>query len=98
MEGRASEFGIIEWFEVLGNGGGWLFKPKGYCGGYMGTHGPDRLLGADDSFPTDIEAFVALEQYVKRQGRTEKAVPYESVEVDPVFISDISFCEGLHDR
>lgn len=73
MEGRASSFGIIEWFEHIGNGGGWLFKPTGYHGAYMGTHGPDRFAVDDDSFPTDTEAFAALEQYVKNPGKRNKA-------------------------
>ncbi|EKD40909.1 MAG: hypothetical protein ACD_74C00132G0005 [uncultured bacterium] len=77
MEGRASECGIIEWFAHLCNGdGGWLFKPKGYCGAFMGTHGPDRFVGGDDSFPTDTEAFAALEQFVKnpvKKGKPNKA-------------------------
>lgn len=72
MEGRASDHGIIEWFEHVGNGGGWLFKPKGYHGAFMGSHGPDRFAGGDDSFPTDQEAFAALERYLKAPGKGKK--------------------------
>lgn len=95
MEGRASEYGIIEWFEHVGNGGGWLFKPKGYHGSFMGSHGPDRFAGGDDYFPTDQGAFVALERYVKTSGKGKKQnkapiLPFfGSVSLDPSGDSDI---------
>lgn len=73
MEGRASAFGIVEWFAHMGNGGGWLFKPKGYHGSFMGSHGENRFLDGDDSFPTDQEAFEALEQYAMTQVKEEKS-------------------------
>ena len=67
MEGRASSFGIAKDFSCTGKG--WLFKPKGYQGAYLGSDGDNRFATADDSFPNKEAALAALEIYVRARAK-----------------------------